>query len=113
MSFVRLVALEGKPCDGPLRLCSLPARKDLPILPTPTPMSEAHTSTPGSHAGKGRVAQETQRTTLVLELDHTGDLPADLADKIGQRIYDFCSTKGVTVSPTVRVWYELKVREQA
>lgn len=113
MPLLQLVASEGKWVDGPIRFRYLQSGSEVEVSQPNTPMSEAHTSNTGSHAGKGRVAQETQRTTLVLELDHTGDLPADLADKIGQRIYDFCSTKGVTVSPTVRVWYELRVKEQA
>ena len=113
MPILQLVATQGIRCDGPIRFRYLPAGSQVEVSQPNTPMQQVPASNPGSHASTGRVAKETQRTTLVLELDHAGDLPADLADKIGQRIYDFCSTKGVTVSPTVRVWYELKVREQS
>lgn len=56
--------------------------------------------------------ETSRRTVMVLELEHKGELPADLKDKLEQRIYDYCSTKGLTVVPTLRVGYDLKVREQ-
>lgn len=56
--------------------------------------------------------ETSRRTVMVLELEHKGDLPADLEEKLQQRIYDYCSTKGLTVVPSIRTGYELKIREQ-
>jgi hypothetical protein len=109
MSFVQLVASEGKPCDGPLRLCSLPARQDLPILSTPTHMPETSTSQPGHHESTRGVAE----TVVVLTIKHKGKLPADLLEKLTKRAYDCAAIHGVQPEVSAKEWYALEVKEQA
>ena len=107
MSFVQLVASEGQPCDGPLRLCSLPARGQAPILSSSTPMSEAHTSQSGSH----RSPQDMAETVVVLTIKHKGKLPADLLEKLTKRVYDYAAVSGVQPEVTAKEWFALEVKE--
>lgn len=92
MSFLWLVATEGKPCDGPLRLCRLPQGKDVDLSSLESHMQQVREGeTRNSDSAYG-----VERTTVVvIEMKHYGDLPEGFAQKVAQRAYDYAASQGV------------------